>query len=369
MIDKKLLRNFDYILLFNVLILSVLGLFMIYSATQAVGDPYYYMIRQLVFIFAGLLILFLLIAVDYNSILNFSKIIYYGNLLLLSLVFVPYVGKTGGGAQRWIDFGFIDFQPSEFAKVAVILTLAKFLASKGSEIEDFIDMIPYFFHVVIPMGLIFLQPDLGTSIVFLAIYFGILYFNKVKIKLLSYFAGILAILAIPAYLFLLGDYQKARLTVFLNPENVDPLGAGFQILQSIVAVGSGGITGQGIFQGTQNQLRFIIEAHTDFIFSVIAEELGFIGASLTIILFINLIYRILRIAYTSKDLYGRLICGGVCTMILFQAFINMGMALSLMPLTGIPLPFVSYGGSSYIANMIAIGLVLNVGMRREKIMF
>ncbi len=369
MIDKKLLRNFDYVLLFNVLILSVLGLFMIYSSTQAVGDPYHYMFRQLTFILAGLLLLFIVIAVDYNNILYFSRIIYYGNLFILSLVFVPFIGRAGGGAQRWIDLRFFDFQPSEFAKVVVIITLAKFLSSRGNEIDKFTDMIPYFVHIAIPMGLVFLQPDLGTSMVFLAIYFGVLYFHKVKIKFLSYFAGLLLLLAIPAYFFLLGDYQKARLTVFLNPENVDPLGAGFQILQSIVAIGSGGITGQGLFQGTQNQLRFIIEAHTDFIFSVIAEELGFIGAGITIILFINLVYRILKIAYTSKDLVGRLICGGVCTMIIFQAFVNMGMALSLMPLTGIPLPFVSYGGSSYIANIVAIGLVLNVGMRRDKIMF
>ena len=369
MIDKKLLRNFDYILLINVLILSVLSVFVVNSATQTIGDPYYYMIRQLIFISMGLFILLMVITIDYNNILHFSKFIYYGNILILSLVFVPFLGRTGGGAQRWIAMGFFDFQPSEFAKVAVILTLAKYLAARGNEIEDFFDMIPYFIHVIIPMGLVFMQPDLGTSTVFIAIYFGMLYFNKVKIKLLAYLAGILVVFAAPAYLFLLSEYQKARLTVFLSPESVDPLGAGFQILQSIVAVGSGGLTGKGLFQGTQNQLHFIIEAHTDFIFSVIAEELGFIGATITILLFINLVYRILKIAFTAKDLHGRLICGGVCTMILFQAFVNMGMVLSLMPLTGIPLPFISYGGSSYLANMVAIGLVLNVGMRREKIMF
>ncbi|ACB84118.1 rod shape-determining protein RodA [Natranaerobius thermophilus] len=372
MFDKKLLRNFDYTLLIVVLLISVIGVIIITSATQLnpTGDSYYYTRRQIAYIAAGLLVLLTMLSIDYHSILRIAKPLYIINLLLLTAVFVPGLGRAaGGGAQRWLSLGIIDIQPAEFAKIIIIITLAKFLVDQKNGIEDIYDLILPIGHVLVPMGLIFLQPDLGTAMVFIAILFGGLFFYRVKLKLLGYLIGAGILVGVPSFWLLLHEYQRQRLIVFLNPSNIDPLGDGFHLWQSMVAIGSGGITGKGLFEGTQNKLEFLPEAHTDFVFSVIGEEFGLIGASIVLLLFLILIYRILKIAYLSKDFYGTVICGGVATMLLFQMVVNVAMTVSMMPVTGLPLPFISYGGSGYLMNMMAIGLVLNVGMRRHKIMF
>lgn len=370
MIDKKLLRNFDYPLLVIVILIAIMGLIVITSATQynATGDPYYFTFRQGMFLIAGLLLLLAIVSIDYYSILRIAKPLYFLNLILLSAVFLPYIGRTSGGAQRWISLGFIDLQPAEFAKLIIIITLAKYLVDREEHIKAFYDLSIPLLHVAIPMGLIFLQPDLGTAMVFGAIFLGILFFYKVKFRYIGGIIGLGLLLLIPLW-FILQEYQRQRLIAFLNPTDIDPLGTGFQLWHSLVAIGSGGTTGKGLFQGTQNQLDFLPEAHTDFIFSVIGEELGFVGAVILIVLYLLMIYRILKIAFISKDLYGTVICGAVATMFLFQLVINVGMTIGLMPLTGLPLPFISYGGSSLITSMLAIGLVLNVGMRRHKILF
>ena len=211
------------------------------------------------------------------------------------------------------------------------------------------------------------QPDLGSSMVLLAIFFVMMFAGGANIKLLS---GLIlsGVLLAPIAWFSLEGFQKKRILVFLNP-NMDPLGAGYHVIQSKIAVGSGGLLGKGLYRGTQNQLQFLPEQHTDFIFSVLGEELGFIGGILLLVLYLFLILRMLNIASKSKDLYGMLIIVGVITMFTFHIFINIGMTIGIMPITGLPLPFMSYGGSSFITNMIAVGLVLNVGMRRYKILF
>ncbi len=372
MFDRKLLRNFDYTLLITALLISVVGVVIITSATQInpTGDQYYYTVRQSAYIVVGVFVMLGAISIDYHSILRMARPLYVLNLILLSAVFVPFLGRAAGGeAQRWLSLGIIDIQPAEFAKLIVIITLTKYLVDHKDGINDIYDLIPPILHVAVPVGMIFLQPDLGTAMVFVALLFGIMFFAKVNIKYLVYLVGTGLLVGIPSMWLLLHDYQRERLLVFLNPSNIDPLGDGFHLWQSMVAIGSGGITGKGLFQGTQNKLEFLPEAHTDFVFSVIGEELGLIGAIAVIILFLVLIYRILKIAYVAKDLYGTVLCGGIATMFLFQMLINIGMTVSMMPVTGLPLPFISYGGSSYLMNMMAIGLVINVGMRRHKIMF
>jgi rod shape determining protein RodA len=235
-------------------------------------------------------------------------------------------------------------------------------------IKSQIFSIPLFLlHVCVPMLLIFKQPDLGTALVFIVIYFGMLYMAGANWKHLLIVACS-GIAIFPLLWSRLLDYQKMRLIVFLNPE-VDPLNHGYQLKQSIIAIGSGGVSGKGLFEGTQARLQFLPAQHTDFIFSVLGEEFGFLGAVILLLLYLFLIYHILKIGSFSKDIYGALICSGVATMILFQILVNIGMTLSIMPVTGLPLPFMSYGGNSMLINMLSIGVVLNIGMRRHKIQF
>jgi rod shape determining protein RodA len=218
------------------------------------------------------------------------------------------------------------------------------------------------------MGLILLQPDLGTAMVFVGILFGMLWVAGANPKHLGAIVLAGLILAVPLFLWVLKPYQQARLMTLFNPY-ADPTGNGYNVIQSMIAIGSGRFLGKGLFGGTQTQLNFVPEHHTDFIFSVIGEELGFAGGALVLFLFLILLWRIMTVAATSKDKYGALIATGVTAMIGFHVLENVGMTMGVMPVTGIPLPFISYGGSSLMANMIAIGLVLNVGMRRQKIMF
>ncbi|OWZ83964.1 rod shape-determining protein RodA [Natranaerobius trueperi] len=371
MFDKKLFRNFDYPLLIITLLISIIGIVIITSATQVnpTGDPYFYTKRQAMYMGVGLISMLFVLSFDYHNILRLSKPIYIINLLFLGAVFIPFLARSGGGAQRWVSLGIIDLQPAEFAKLFVIITLSKFVIERKDQIHDMYDLIPPIVHAMFPMGLIFLQPDLGTALVFVAILLGVLFFSKVHLRLLGYLVGGGALIGIPSLWFLLKEYQRNRLIVFLNPSDIDPLGDGFHLWQSMIAIGSGGITGKGVFEGTQNKLEFLPEAHTDFVFSVVGEEFGLIGATFVLLLYAALIYRILKIAYLSKDIYGTVICGAVATMFLFQLTVNVGMTVSIMPVTGLPLPFISYGGSSYLMNIIAIGLVLNIGMRRYKILF
>jgi rod shape determining protein RodA len=367
--DRRLFRNFDYLMLLTVFTIMLISLVVISSTTRfnLSGDPLYYVKKQALWFTLSLVILFIVTTIDYTQFYRISPFIYGANIALL--VAVMFIGKEGGGAQRWIDLGFFNLQPAEFAKLIIIITLARHLAGREGNFESALSIIPAFLHVAIPMGLIFLQPDLGTSIVFIAILFGMLFMAGAKFRHLFTYAVLGLATALPLLWYNLKPYQRLRLTVFMNPET-DPLGAGYQILQSMIAVGSGGVWGKGLFaQGTQNYLEFLLEQHTDFIFSALAEEAGFVGAIVLILLFTLLIFRILKVAATAKDTYGMLICIGVAAMLTFQVLINIGMTIGMMPVTGLPLPFVSYGGSSLLMNMIAIGLVLGIGMRRHKLMF
>lgn len=366
MFDRRLLKNFDYQLLLIVLAICFYGLLVISSATRGAGaESFVYLQKQAISIGIGIFAIIVIISIDYLDFYRLSWYLYAFNFFCLGLVL--FIGREGGGSYRWIDLKVMDFQPSEMAKIIIIITLARLLVEQKEKLPNPAQLIPLFLHVLIPMILIFLQPDLGTALVFVVIFLGMLYMAGVPVKnLLIVICSGIAVF--PLLWLRLMDYQKMRLIVFLNPD-VDPLNHGYQLTQSMIAIGSGGLTGKGLFAGTQARLQFLPEQHTDFIFSVLGEELGFLGGAFLLLLYLLLIYRILKIASFSKESYGSLICAGVATMLTFQILVNVGMTLSIMPVTGLPLPFMSYGGNSMLMNMISIGFVLNVGMRRHKIQF
>jgi rod shape determining protein RodA len=366
--DRRLWRSFDYLLLLTVLAIVGISLLVIGSATMnGLSGDNYYVKRQAMMFVVGFILMLIIISTDYTQFYRLSPYLYGINLVLLLVVI--YLGRDAGGAQRWIDLRFFNLQPSELAKLIIIISLARHLAGREGNFEHMTSIIPAFIHVAVPMGLIFLQPDLGTALVFFAILFGMLFMAGAKFRHLAAYAVGGAAVGIPLLWKVLKDYQKMRLIVFMNPE-MDPINDGFQLIQSMIAVGSGGLRGKGLFaQGTQNSLRFLPESHTDLVFTVLAEQAGFIGAMILILLYVFMIFRILRIGANAKDTFGMLICIGVASMLLFHVLVNIGMTVGMMPVTGLPLPLMSYGGSSMMMNMMAIGLVLSIGMRRNRLMF
>lgn len=367
MFNSKLLRSLDWSLYGAYLFVSLFGLLMIASASanNEFGDPLHYVRRQLMFMAIGHLLLLMTLIIDYQFFANLSIPIYLANLGLLAAVLM--LGSKAGGAQRWINVAGFTLQPSEFAKIAVIVTLARAIEKLGV-----VDSIPKLMiagiHVAIPMGLIIIQPDLGTSLVFIGILVAMLYAAGLTRSLMGMMFTAAVALSPLIWLKGLKPYQRTRLLVFINP-GLDLSGVAYHLQQSIIAVGSGMLTGRGLFNGPQSQLNFLPEQHTDFIFSVVGEELGFIGATLLIVAMFFLIYRCLQASAIAKDSFGRYLAVGTATWIAFQTIVNTGMTAGIMPVTGLPLPFVSAGGSSYMALSIGIGLVLNVGMRHRKILF
>ena len=288
--------------------------------------------------------------------------IYVLTLMLLGIIFV--IGQVAGGSQRWLGAGTV--QPSELAKILVILVLAKFFADREERMEQFSTVLVSLAVVALPMFLIYLQPDLGTALTLLAIWVVVAWMARIRLRHLLAMAGA-GVVVLPLVWLSLQDYMQRRLMLFLNPAS-DP-DSYFNVHQALVSIGSGGWTGKGLTQGTQSQLHFLRVRHTDFIFAVTAEELGFLGAVAMMCLLFFVLWRIVRVAERSRDVFGRLIAGGVAALILFQSLINIGMNLGLTPVTGIPLPFVSYGGSSFITLMLGIGLVESVAMRHKKLEF
>lgn len=370
MIDRRLIRNFDFPLFLTLLALCGVGMVTLYSATHGLpeyGDPYCFVKKQALFLGIGLGLLFLVCLIDYINFYNWAHYLYAFNLLLLLAVL--FLGKAAekGGAMRWIPLGAFDLQPSEIAKVVLIITLARLLADREEKMKAPGDLFPMLIHTAVPMVLIFLQPDLGTALVFITLLLGLLYVAGARANHIAFLA--LGGAAISPVLWqFLQPYQKMRLLVFINP-NMDPTNYGYQLLQSMIAIGSGGLLGKGFMGSTQVRLQFLPVHYTDFIFSVFGEEFGFAGAVLLLFLFFFLIYRIILIATQAKDRFGMLLCSGVAVILSFQVLVNIGMTISIMPVTGLPLPFMSYGNNALLVNLMAVGLVLNVGMRRHKIQF
>jgi rod shape determining protein RodA len=358
--DKRYVRNFDYPLLGMALALIGVGLLNIYSATGGGHGGIFN--KQLLWFSIGMVVMIPVVVIDYR-VLERLAYPFYAFVFML-LVGVLTIGRVSLGARRWIDIGGFSIQPSEYAKLAIILVLAKYFQSvwrqNGYTARELI--IPLLLALV-PFGLIARQPDLGSA-GFLVIITGCIFLiMKVERRLLVTLALIAAPIPFIAWKFALHDYQKQRVLTLLDPQS-DPLGRGYHIIQSIIAVGSGGITGKGFMQGSQSQLNFLPEQHTDFIFSVLAEEWGFIGGVVTLVLLLGLVYLSLQVALQARDRFGQLLAAGISIMFFWQAFINLAMVIGLFPVVGVPLPFISYGGSALLLNMTCLGILLNISMRR-----
>lgn len=368
MLSQRLLKNLDFIVIAVTILLIGISLVIIGSATHIntpSEDRYWFVERQGIFALINICIIFILLNFDYKSLGRMANVLYGINLVML--LAVMFIGQSALGAQRWIQIGPINLQPSEFSKLIMIISLANLLDSKTGKLDSFREIIPVLIYVGVPFLLVLKQPDLGTSLVFLAILLGMIFVAGISTRHLFMILGAGAAL-MPIFWHFLKDYQKKRLTVFIDP-NVDPLGSGYHIIQSKIAIGSGMLFGKGLFSGTQSQLNFLPENHTDFIFAVIGEELGFIGAIIILILYLVLLYRGIKIAGLAKDNFGTLLATGIVSMLTFHVLVNVGMTAGIMPVTGIPLPLMSYGVSSLTTNMVSIGILLNIYMRRQKILF
>ncbi len=322
--------------------------------------------KQIIWIAVGFIFMCLAALIDYRALARWYHQIYWLNIALLVVVLI--LGHNSKGAQRWIPLGPFMLQPSEICKLTVIVTLAVYLSSVKTDISSFSSFMGALGHIALPILLIAAQPDLGTALVIIAILGGMLLVSGAGVKHLAASAGLLLALFPLVWRYGLRDYQKRRLTGFLNPL-ADPLGTSYQLNQSKIAIGSGRLFGQGLFHGSQKNLSFIPEQHTDFIFTVIGEELGFVGGLALLALFGIILWRGFLIMTESEDMSGVLMVAGILSMLAFHILVNLGMITGIMPTTGIPLPFISYGGSAMITDMTAIGLLLGIGMRRDKLMF
>ena len=363
MFDRRLAENFDWGLLGLTLGLGGIGLLTLYSAVTAgaLAPQHGIYYRQLVWYGIGLGVIGVTILFSYRSLDAWAYPIYA--VCTAMLMAVLWIGRTAGGSRRWLDLGPASVQPSELIKIAVVIVLARYYArmvtARGLTLRELIHPVVV---TLVPFALIVRQPDLGTAMLVALIAVSITVFVKIERRSFIYLLVAFTVV-IPAVWFVLKGYQKQRILTFLNPDR-DPLGAGYHIIQSKIAIGSGMITGKGFLKGTQNALAFLPEQHTDFIFSVLAEEWGLAGAVVLLLLFMLLIIWGLNIALKCRDPFGTILAVGITAMLFWHVVINVGMVMGLMPVVGVTLPFISYGGSSIISTCICIGILLNISMRR-----
>lgn len=456
---KRIVKNIDYTIGISSLVIIIFSLIVIGSATLEFTDAsftklkdvniflrlfsldYSFVVKQALWIFLGIIGMVAILYIDYEDMGKYSKHLYVLNLIILMAVI--FTGNTALGAQRWISIGPFQFQPSEFSKLIVIITFADFLVKREGRLNRMRDLIPCFIFVGVPMLLILMQPDLGTSLVFIAITFGMLFAAGARPALLVGLISLGLLMGVSLYevheyyhkpdialqermtevknaingnplnlennqaamsdlkkhnlttskkdlqsyynvisreyetvhskhekfhKLTLKEYQMTRLTIFMDPES-DLLGAGYHVWQSRIALGSGGVWGKGLLGGTQSHYTFLPIRHTDFIFSVVGEEFGFMGAIVLLGLYFMLLYRGVQVAVMARDNYGRLLAMGVVSMFAFHILVNIGMTAGVMPVTGIPLPLFSYGGSNMIMNLAALGVLMNIYVRRQKLIF
>ncbi len=363
MIDRRLLTNIDWILGGLVLTVCLLGILNIYSATspyKIVGMAYY--LKQFYWMLAGIFIALAVSSVDYHILEDFSYWFYC--FLLILLVAVLVIGRRSMGATRWLHLGFFNVQPSELMKIVIIITFARFFnnfqSSGGLTVRDMLFPLGI---LILPVALIMKQPDLGTAILVILIGLSMAFYVGLRWATIISFVCVTIPMAWFGWANFLRPYQKNRILDFIDPER-SRLGSGYHIIQSKIAVGSGGIAGKGFVKGTQSQLRFLPEQHTDFAFSVFAEEWGFIGCLLLLIIYLSLVLWGLNIARRCNDRFGGLLAVGVTAMLFWHIVINIGMVIGMFPVVGVPLPFFSYGGTSMITSMIGIGLLHNISIRR-----
>ena len=365
---KSILRRTDLTLAAATVGILVMSLVIIGSATH-INTPsderYWFVARQGLFALVNIGVAAFLMNFDYKLLQGYGNKIYIFNLAMLLAVML--IGQSALGAQRWISIGPISIQPSEFSKIIMIVSLSTMLEDRVGKLNTLRDLLPVAAYVGVPFLLVLKQPDLGTSLVFMAIFLGMIFACGINLRLLGgFFAAGVAML--PVLWYFLKDYQKMRIMVFMDP-NVDPLGSGYHIIQSKIAIGSGMLFGKGLFEGTQSQLNFLPENHTDFIFAVVGEELGFIGVVVLLLLYLVVLWRGIQIAKDASDMFGRLLAVGITSMLAFHVLVNVGMTLGIMPVTGIPLPLMSYGVSSLTTNIMSIAILMNIQQRKQKLLF
>ena len=353
---KKNSKFFDTNLIKAMYILMAFSTFLVYSATRIVYSTYY-LKKEIMWIVLGTIIFIIISNINYKILFKYSKIFYY--LMLVSLIGVYVIGHSSKGAARWISiFGF-KLQPSEFAKILILIAISEMICQKFPlGIKNFKDVIRLFLPIALPIFLILKQPDLGTALIILFMFLFIVFIYELELKKFFILIVFLICLA-PLFFMFLKGYQVARLLVFLNPQKFSH-GQGWNIIQSKIAVGSGGLIGKGIFHGMQTKLKFLPEAHTDFIFAVLSEELGFIGILVVLSLFFYIIISLIKYGNKVEDIFGKLLLFGTAILIFCHTFINIGMVIGLLPVTGVPLPFLSYGGSSFLLMFILLGICQSV---------
>lgn len=363
----KLIKQLDWKLIVTLLAIFIYGLVILSSATHAnqTGN-YARIIKQSIAFILGIVMIIFILFFDYNYIGQYYKGLYVTSVILLAIVLTP-LGAVRGGAKSTLDLGPLDLQTAELVKLTFILSYAKIVEMKKGRLDNVKDIMRLLMYAAPIIGLLIAQPDLGTAIVFCCIIAGIIFTAGIDYKILRK-AILVVVVLLPIVYLCIDPYQQARITGFLHPEDTSIQG-NYQVMQSNIAIGSGGLTGKGLYQGTQNQEDFLPIQDSDFIFAVVGEELGVIGMVALIGLFAYFLYRMIMIANESKDEYGTLVVIGVASMFAYQIIQNIGMTVSLIPVTGVTLPFVSYGGSSVLTSMANLGLVLNVCMRRKKINF
>jgi rod shape determining protein RodA len=365
-IDRRLIKNFDWLTLGVTLLITVIGILTIYSATRPLAEEEHsaFYIKQAIWLVLSLISLFFIVSFDYIWLSRFAIVFYILGILLLIAVFIS--GRTGMGAQRWLSIGPLSFQPSEFFKLTYIIMLSHYLSMIKPPLDTYSLLRTFFVITFIPFVLLIKQPDLGTGVIVIALFIALIFARGLYKKVAVLFI-IISLISLPflGNIFWEGlkDYQKSRLVAFIEPES-DPTGIGYHLTQSKITVGSGQFFGKGYMQGTQGPFRFLPEKHTDFIFAVFAEEWGFFGSLILLLLYLILILRGLDTVRKAKDDFGRLLALGITAMFFIYFFVNVGMTLGLMPVVGIPLPFMSYGGTALLSNMIAIGILISIRTRR-----
>ncbi len=360
MLERRSFHNVDWLLAFGVIALGAVGVGMVYSATFG-GSLADLALKQLAYLAIGFAVMLLAMAIDYHTLSELGYV-FYGAALVL-LLYLLFFGRAIANTRGWLELGPVNFQPAEMAKITTLLALSTFLNGRRTPGLGFVNTVAILALVGTPVLLIVLQPDLGTAITFLPLVAVAAFLGGIRIRTIAILV-LIPVLALPfLWNHYLKDYQKTRVLTFVDPER-DPKGAGYQVLQSKIAVGSGGLLGKGFLEGTQGQLNFLPAQHTDFIFALLAEERGFLGSLIVLALYFVVIYRCVVTGRAARDRLGVFLAMGMVALFSCQVLINIGVVVGLLPTTGVPLPLMSYGGSSLISTMAGMGLVLNVWMRR-----
>ena len=355
-------KKFDYILLFSVVMLSLFGLMMIYSsscvwANYKFNNSYHYVINQFIFFLIGLFIMIIISKIDYKIYYKYSNMILFICFILLVLVLIPGIGSVRNGSRSWFGIGGFGIQPSEACKIGLIIFTSKYLSLNEKYIKSFFKgVLPILFIVLIFFGLIMLQPDLGTGVILFLSIISILFIAGVDLKFFI-FGGVVGVIGV-IILILIAPYRMNRITSFMNPWE-DALGTGFQIIQSLYAIGPGGLLGTGYLNSVQKHF-YLPEPQTDFIFSIICEEFGVVGSIIVVGLFFIVFYRGIKISLKCSDSFSKYLCFGILFQLIFQTIMNLFVVIGLIPVTGVTLPFISYGGSSLLISMVSMGIILNI---------